>query len=112
MVEIFKSDINGRGVFATQNIPKGTELICDVVLIKKEYEKQFECINMYSFPWDREYYSICIGFASFFNHNRTPNVKNFKIDKINLKDIFVTIKDINTGEELFIDYGNKKLEFY
>jgi len=112
MIEVRKSNIHGRGVFATQFIPKGTELICDVILINKTLQNNLKDIDIYSFPWDRTHYSMCIGFASFFNHNRIPNVKDSKIDKMNLKSYFMTINDINTDEELFMNYGNEKIEFY
>ena len=112
MIEVKKSDVHGRGVFATQFIPKGTELVCDVILINKELEENYVDINIFSFPWNKTHYSICMGFASFFNHNRKPNIKNKRIDKENLKDYFITLEDINVGDELFIDYGNKKLEYY
>ncbi len=112
MIEVKKSNVHGRGVFATENIPRGTELSCDVILIEKCLEKNHIDINIYSFPWNKTHYSICMGFASFFNHSRTPNIKNKRIDKEHLKDYFITIKDINIGEELFIDYGNKNLEYY
>lgn len=107
MIEIKKSDIHGRGVFTTEFIPKGTEFICDVVIIPKEINIITKYINIYIFPWSNTHYSICFGFASFFNHNNIPNVKNFKIDKENLKSYFITLNDINIGNELFINYGNK-----
>lgn len=110
MIEVKKSHIHGRGVFATHFIPKGTEFICDVILIDKVLENND--IKIYSFPWNRTHYSICIGFASFFNHNKLPNVKIFKIDKESLKIYFMTLNDINICDELFINYGNKNLEYY
>ena len=112
MIEVKNSNVHGSGVFATKNIPKGTELCCDVILIEKELEKNYGDINVYSFPWNKTHYSICMGFATFFNHNRIPNVKNKRIDKEQLKDYFITLIDINIGDELFIDYGNKKLIYY
>lgn len=109
MVEVLKSNVRGRGVFATQDIPKGTELVCDVFLIKQgEYIGD---LTIYTFPWGRLNDSICLGFASFFNHNKNPNVRNFKIDKENLKNTFLTTRDINKGEELFINYGTNGVQF-
>lgn len=114
MIEVKKSNIDGRGVFATRFIPKGTEFICDVFLIKKEMENDLKNISIYKyvFPWDRNHISICFGFASFFNHNKIPNIKNFKIDRINLKSYFIALRNINIDEELFINYGTKKSEEY
>lgn len=36
IVEVLNSNVHGRGVFAAQNISKGTILNCDVILIKKD----------------------------------------------------------------------------
>jgi hypothetical protein len=52
MLEVRKSNIHGRGVFCDTFIPKGTELICDVILIDKTLENNYKDINIYSFPWD------------------------------------------------------------
>lgn len=52
MLEVRKSNIHGRGVFCDTFISKGTELICDVILIDKTLENNYKNINIYSFPWD------------------------------------------------------------
>lgn len=106
MLEIRKSNISGRGVFATENIPKGTELCCDVILIykKEKHKLRHTGIDKYYFPWDRDHSSICFGFGSFLNHAEIPNLEVNRIDKINLKKYFITLKDISKNEELFINY--------
>lgn len=48
-----------------------------------------------------------MGFASYFNHNRKPNVKIHSIDTENLVKYFITLSDINLDEEMFINYGAK-----
>lgn len=101
MIKIKKSNIHGKGVFATDNIPVGTELICDVLLI----DKNNNILVPYQYPWDKYYYSICIGFGSFFNHSYKPNVKIFKCDKINKTKTFKVISSIEKDEELFIKYS-------
>ena len=101
MVEINTSKIHGRGVFALTNIPKGTELICDVILFNNSVKELYK----WSFPWDKNYFSICMGFGSFFNHSDLHNVKIKKIDKNKLTKTFELTKDVVNGEELFLNYG-------
>lgn len=101
MIEIRKSSIHGKGVFSTVFIPQNTILVCDVIIVEKN------TIADYEYPWDGKHSSICIGFGSFFNHASVPNVKIFRIDKINLTKTFITLVDINVGEELTLYYNDK-----
>lgn len=46
MLEVRKSNIHGRGVFCDTFISKGTELICDVILIDKTLENNYKDIKI------------------------------------------------------------------
>lgn len=104
-IEIKSSAIHGRGVFAKELISAGVEMTCEVVVIPKSSEG---LLHIYRYPWDRlnNQDSICIGFGSFFNHSNDPNVKVKSIDKFSLTKTFITLKDIQPGDELFINYGS------
>jgi SET domain-containing protein len=104
MIKVSFSKIHGRGVFAAWPIPKGTELECDVLL----FDNEAQSLKTWSYPWSRNHYSVCMGFGSFLNHSEIPNVKIERIDKEKLTKTFKVIKDINEGEELFLNYGNAK----
>jgi len=110
MLEVRNSEVHGRGVFATKRIPIGYEFSCDVILIRKKYDLP-ESLHVYTFPWDSENFSICLGFASFLNHNRNPNMKINRIDKENLKKYFITLNVIEEGDELFLRYNKNIKEF-
>ena len=104
MIRVDFSKIDGRGVFATQEIDTGTELICDVML----FENGVKALAKWSYPWSRTHFSFCVGFGSFFNHSDRPNVRIKGIDKEKLVKTFVITRKINRGEELVLDYGKNK----
>ncbi len=105
MVEVKNSLIHGKGVFATQNISKGTYLTCDVILfLNGEIDKESE-LRKYVFPFRLKINCICAGFGSFFNHSSEPNVKIKAIDFVNRTKTFEIINNVIHGDELFLNYG-------
>jgi uncharacterized protein len=109
-LQIKKSKISGRGVFATNGFI-GNEIIESCELIKIPH-KEIEYLNKtnlynYYFLWKKEA-AIVLGFGSLYNHSYKPNakyVKNYKNSKI----IFIALKIIKKGEEILINYnGNPK----
>jgi hypothetical protein len=104
MIKVDFSEIDGRGVFATQDIGIGTELTCDVMI----FENDVKFLEKWTYPWDKDHFSFCVGFGSFFNHSQIPNVKIKSVDKKRLTKTFVVINDIKEGEELLLCYGKNK----
>jgi SET domain-containing protein len=111
------SPIEGIGVFAIADIPKGCRTIFGkpdaadewITITKKEIESlpahiQF-LVGNYCL-YDAEHYFVpAHGFkkmdlALFINHADTPNIIS-----INDGDYFEAIRDIKAGEELLVDYG-------
>jgi SET domain-containing protein len=103
LVEVRHSKVHGRGVFAKVLIPKGTELFNEVILVASNV------VNQHTYPWSTEHHSICVGFGSFFNHSKTPNMKISRISKSLLRKYFVSLCDIQVNEELFIKYSNNEV---
>lgn len=103
MVEVRNSPVHGRGVFAKVVIRKGTELSNDVILVG------LDVVNQHVYPWSSYNHSICAGFGSFFNHSEMPNMRISGISKERLKKYFVSLRDIQVNEELFIKYSNKEI---
>ena len=116
-VMIKLSLIEGIGVFALQDIPKG----CRSMFSKANDEEQWISISkteVENLPahakalienyclYDAENYFVPdYGFkkmdlVNFLNHSDTPNVIS-----INDGEFFEAIRNIKQGEELFIDYG-------
>ena len=111
------SAIEGVGVFAVRDIPKGCRDMFGkpdaaedwLTIEKKEIEAlpphaQFLVGNYCLFD-EENYYVPAQGFKKmdvslFINHADAPNIIS-----INGGDFFEAIRDIKAGEELLIDYG-------
>ena len=116
-VMIRTSPIEGVGVFALQDIPKG----CRSMFSKANEQEQWipitkaevenlpahakALIENYCLYDEENYFVPNYGFkkmdlVNFLNHSDTPNVIS-----INDGEFFEAITDINQGDELVIDYG-------
>jgi SET domain-containing protein len=116
-VMIRPSHIEGIGVFALQDIPKG----CRSMFSKANEEEQWipiaktevdnlpahakALIENYCLYDEESYFVPDYGFkkmdlVNFLNHSDTPNVVS-----INDGEFFEATRDIKQGEELLIDYG-------
>jgi len=103
----------GRGIVATSALAKGTILeIAPVIrLTKEETEiiKQTQ-LDTLVFDWPetvdgKEYDSaILLGITMLLNHAEQPNAE-FDLDYSAQTMILTTIRAINPGEEITIDYG-------
>jgi SET domain-containing protein len=116
-VMIKPSPIEGIGVFAMQDIPKGCRSMFSkaneqenwIPIIKTEVENlpphAKALIENYCLYDDENYFVPDYGFkkmdlVNFLNHSDIPNVIS-----INDGEFFETIREIKQGEELVIDYG-------
>ncbi len=109
------SPVAGVGVFAITRIPSGQRGIFSrdtsewIPVTKAEVERlpghsRFLVENYCLFD-DDHYFIPEYGFKMadlvvFLNHSDTPN-----IESVNEGEDFVALRDIEAGEELFIDYG-------
>lgn len=96
---IKKSNIHGKGVFSTEFIKKDTILTCDVLPISG-----IEPLLDYAFPFIGTSLCIHIGFASFLNSSKNPNVKHLRIDTENLISYFKVLEDTKEDTELTLHY--------
>ena len=117
-VMIRSSPIEGIGVFAIRDIPKGCRTVFSkankdhdewITVPKTEVEQlpahSRTLIENYCLYDDDNYFIAEYGFkkmdlVNFLNHSDQPNVMS-----VNEGEYFETLRDINTGEELLIDYG-------
>lgn len=97
-----------RGVFAKSKFEKGQVVEkCPYIDIS---EHEIEILQnstlssyIYFFGKDKEQMLLPLGFGGLYNHSYSPNAKYI----INQKDKiieFVAVKEINDGEEIFVDY--------
>ena len=111
------SPIEGIGVFALQDIPKGCRSMFSkaneqeqwIPVARSEVEKlpphAKALIETYCLYDDENYFVPDYGFkkmdlVNFLNHSDKPNVIS-----INDGEFFEAIRNIKAGEELVIDYG-------
>ncbi len=114
-VMIQPSGVHGNGVFALRDIPKGCRDMFSkgvgewIKITKAEVEAlpphSRNLIETYCL-WDDEHYFVpdygfkVMDLVNYLNHSDDPNVIS-----INDGEFFEAIKNIASGEELFIDYG-------
>lgn len=103
------SEIHGKGVFAGRDIEEGEVIeVCPIILFPKEelpdVRKTF--LDDYYFDWgDKgEWFALCLGYGSLYNHSYTPNAEygmDFEAQTID----FYCIKPISAGTEILINYN-------
>lgn len=103
------SEIHGKGVFAGRDIEEGEVIeVCPIILFPKEelpdVRKTF--LDDYYFDWgDKgEWFALCLGYGSLYNHSYTPNAEygmDFEAQTID----FYCIKPIPAGAEILINYN-------
>ena len=95
-LRIGDSDVHGQGLFAKEDIPKGTDLGLSHVFVMHDWDGKV---------WGTKYWQRT-PLGGFINHSETPNT---------IADIegpaahFFTIIDIKAGEELFSKYEQEKV---
>ncbi|WP_223703615.1 SET domain-containing protein [Sutcliffiella deserti] len=111
MIEVKQSQISegefNRGVFATQDIPKGVMFHAAPVIsyLNEEHEHIEKTILAdYTFEYGINHSAILLGYGMLFNHSYEPNARyeiSFEEHTFN----FFAYKDIKAGEEIFINYN-------
>jgi hypothetical protein len=100
--------IAGRGVIAHARIRKGEWFDCAPVLVLPEGAFAHSSpLNCYVYYWSddkKARYAMAFGMGSLYNHNRPANVE-FELDHKNECVCYRAMRDIEPGEELFIDYA-------
>lgn len=102
------SELGGRGVFTSEDLPKGALLeICPVIIIPEE---QLELIHSsvlhdYYFFWgiENKKCAIALGFGSLYNH-ACPSNADYDFDYENKTIDIRAVEDIPAGAEITINY--------
>jgi hypothetical protein len=98
----------GRGVFTTRALTGKTlvEISPVLVIVHDEYSAhgQHTILDHYTYRWQGGF-ALALGLGSMFNHAKKPNV-GFIRDIPNAVIRYFTLRDIETGEELCISYGD------
>ncbi|PIN76732.1 SET domain-containing protein-lysine N-methyltransferase [Candidatus Woesearchaeota archaeon CG10_big_fil_rev_8_21_14_0_10_36_11] len=111
LVIVANSKIEGKGVFAQKDIPKGTKVIeyVGIKITKKEAERVenpryiFNLNKRYDIdgnvPWNK---------AGFINHSCDPNCEPINISN---SIWIIALRDIKNGEELRYNYGYDLVDY-
>jgi len=99
----------GLGVFSIQNFGINTIIEISPVLIfdSKDREKlELTTLYNYIFEWgeDKMQAAIGLGYLSMYNHSYNANCE-YEMDYDNRTMSVKTVKQIEKGEELFINYN-------
>ena len=106
---IAPSENRGRGVFTTEFIASGTTIEIAPVLVFNAIERNLlEQTNLYNyiFEWgaDNKSAAVALGYVSIYNHSHEANCI-YDMDYENEQMSIITLRDIQVGEELFINYN-------
>lgn len=100
----------GRGMFTAHNVPADTVIeTAPVVVMTKEERSLLDKTRLhdYIFEWNPGEQKMCCmaqGYISVYNHSYASNCEYFMDYDANTIEIR-TVRDINAGEELTINYN-------
>ena len=108
-IHISISDGKGRGVFANEKIEKGTVIEIAPVIVMNGADKKLldqTLLHDYIFEWGeaKTNCAMALGWVPVYNHSYSSNCEyemDFEAQTIAVK----TMRDIEKGEELFINYN-------
>jgi len=111
MIEVRNSPISdgefNRGVFATQDIKKGTLFHeAPVIPYPNEQHQYIEktVLDDYVYEYGINHSAIVLGYGMLFNHSYEPNATyDISFEKHTFD--YYAYKDIKAGEEIFINYN-------
>ncbi len=117
LYKIKKSNIDNRGLYASQDIKDGTKIIeyKGKIVTKKRVEEDSKFDNdkaIYLFNLNKKYDldgDFRYNTARLINHSCNPNCE---VSGVGLKVWVYAIRDIKKGEELSYDYGFGYDEYY
>ena len=100
-----------RGVIATEKIKKDAVIEhCPALIFPKNPEIIEQTVfEYYVFDWDEGHEAMALGYGSLYNHSYERNVSvDFDYEKKEI--LFSALREIEIGEELFINYNDDSNE--
>lgn len=110
MFKITQSEQYGREVTATEFIYQDdTVTLCELLVLDASDTvtvNTFTSLQWYTFKFNDIQDCLVLGCGEIFNHSDTPNVTYDLVESEGrTKMRFKALRDIKTGEQLFIDYA-------
>jgi len=106
---IAETEDRGRGVFTSEELSVDDIVeVCPIIIIpEKDFAKIHESVlHDYYFNWeteDQKLLAIALGYGSLYNHSSEPNL-TFILDFDQNQIVFKALKEIESGDELLINY--------
>jgi len=99
----------GRGVFTSEDIPKGTVIeVSPVIVMSGEDRKLLDqtLLHDYIFEWGhrRESCAMALGYIPLYNHSYKSNCE-YEMDFTDRVISIKSVRFIKAGEEIFINYN-------
>lgn len=108
--EIRRITGKGLGVFATEEIKKGTIIERAPVLPLTPTERghaEKTILNHYVYPWrSTRSAAVAFGYGSIYNHSFSPNA-DWKQDFRRTQMVYTALRDIAAGEEITVNYNGE-----
>lgn len=110
-IYIAQTDKMGRGVFTAEAIEAGTVVeVSPVIIMSSEERKLLDqtLLHDYIFEWgdDKNQCCMALGNVPIYNHSFESNCE-YEMDYEREEIIIRTVKPIQAGEELFINYNGE-----
>ena len=104
-----ETDSMGRGVFTTECIPPDTTIeISPVIVMSGDDRVHLDktLLHDYIFEWgtDKNQCCMALGYIAVYNHSYSSNCE-YEMDYGKQLISIKTVRDIEMGEELFINYN-------
>ena len=108
MYSVKTSPKSGRGLYADRDIYAGEPVMtCELIVLSEKDTKTLQetDLRFYTFEFNDKQDCLLLGDGELFNHSDVPNV-SFKLKRYKNRMVmfFQCIRDIQSGEELCIDY--------
>ena len=108
-IYIEESNEKGRGVFTKEPIPANTVIEISPVIVMSSAERKLldqTLLHDYIFEWGPDSKQCCmaLGYVPIYNHAYQSNCE-YEMDFENASIRIKTVRLIDAGEELFINYN-------
>jgi len=109
-LEVRKSLIHGKGVFATEDIQQGELLeTCPYVILPIKKGELSDLFADYRFTWpnntDWKYLVLPLGYGCIYNHSFDNNAHFISNEETDMFEFYAR-RDIRKGEEILTYYGD------
>ena len=109
-IQVKESEIHGFGVFASSFIEEGDIIeYCPFIPLEEDEVEDTSILHDYFFgtPFTDDERSIApLGYAMLYNHSDTPNAEWQAYEENTDLIVFISLKDIPKGTEIFHSYGD------